>query len=132
MTRTFRSCLLLAAVALLVPTTLVAQQLNRWVAEFRFGAEQSSALTPPGNLIYQKAFVLPATENTLFVTISTTGDAHEGNAHWFSAQVNGKFCNSGNEGAGIAPPGWIPLQKHFDYENVTYTSGGVSGLSGGD
>jgi len=136
MTRNLRSLsglLLAAAVMLLIPASLAAQQLSRWVAEFRFGAEQFSNVGPPGTLIYTKTFPLPATERTLFVTISTTGDAHEGNAHWFSAQVNGQFCNKGDEGAGIAPPGWIPLQKHFDYDPpVTYTSGGVSGLSGGD
>src|SRR5215217_3042469 len=114
--------LLVTLTAFLAPATLFSQALNRWVAEYRFGPEQSSAAGPPGNLIYQKNFLLPATESTLFVTISTTGDAHEGNTHWFSAQVNGKFCNQGNQGAGIAPPGWIPLQKHFDYENITYTS----------
>jgi hypothetical protein len=115
-----------------LPASLFSQALNRWVAEYRFGAEQSSAATPPGNLIYQKIFLLPATEHTLFVTISTTGDSHLGNSHWFSAQVNGRFCNTGDEGAGFAPPGWIPLQKHFDYDNVTYTTGGVAGVSGGD
>ena len=124
---------LLLLAALLAPSVLSAQQLNRWVAEYRFGAEQVAFNTaPPGTLIYQKTFLLPASEATLFVTISTTGDAHEGDAHWFSAQVNGAFCNRGNEGAGFAPPGWIPLQKHFDYNNVTYTTGGVAGQSGGD
>ncbi|HYX26306.1 MAG TPA: hypothetical protein VFC23_19285 [Thermoanaerobaculia bacterium] len=115
-----------------MPAALFSQALNRWVAEYRFGAEQSSSATPPGNLIYQKVFFLPASEHTLFVTLSTTGDAHLGNSHWFSAQVNGRFCNQGDDGAGFAPPGWVPLQKHFDYDNVTYTTGGVSGVSGGD
>ena len=122
----------LALAAFLTPTLLFSQVLSRWVAEYRFGAEQVSSVGPPGTLIYQKVFLLPASEATLFVTLSTTGDAHEGNSHWFSAQVNGKFCNQGDEGAGFAPPGWVPLQKHFDYNNVTYTTGGVSGVSGGD
>ncbi|HEV8579168.1 MAG TPA: hypothetical protein VGX68_08795 [Thermoanaerobaculia bacterium] len=126
------AALLIALVACLAPAGLSAQQLSRWVAEFRFGPEQVSFATPPGTLIYQKVFFLPVTERTLFVTLSTTGDAHEGNSHWFSTQVNGQFCNPGDEGAGFAPPGWIPLQKHFDYDNVTYTTGGVSGVSGGD
>jgi hypothetical protein len=124
--------LAVALMAGLAPTALSAQQLNRWVAEFRFGAEQSTIAAPPGALIYQKVFALPATERTLFVTLSTTGDAHEGNAIWFSVQVNGALCNTGDDGAGFAPPGWIPLQKHFDYDNVTYTTGGVSGVVGGD
>ena len=124
--------LLMVLVACLAPASLSSQVLSRWVAEFRFGAEQFSAAVPPGTLIYQKNFLLPATEATLFVTISTTGDAHEGNAHWFSAQVNGNFCNPGNDGAGFAPNGWIPLQKHFDYDNITYTSGGIAGQMFGD
>lgn len=128
----FATAVLLSLAVLLAPAVVSAQALNRWVAEYRFGAEQFSNVGPPGTLIYQKTFLLPASQATLFVTISTTGDAHEGNSHWFSAQVNGNFCNKGNEGAGFAPPGWIPLQKHFDYNNVTYTTGGVPGQAGGD
>ena len=123
---------LLSLTILMAPAVLSAQALSRWVAEYRFGAEQFTGATPPGALIYQKTFFLPATEATLFVTISTTGDAHFGDAHWFSARVNGQFCNQGDEGAGFAPPGWIPLQKHFNYDNITYTSGGVAGQVGGD
>ncbi|HEV7516490.1 MAG TPA: hypothetical protein VGR07_09345 [Thermoanaerobaculia bacterium] len=111
-----------------------AGPLSRWVADFRFGPEQIAFKTASagGNLVYTRVFPLPVSEHTLFVTISTTGDAHEGVAHWFSASVNGVVCNKGDEGAGFAPPGWIPLQKHFDYEKVTYRSNGVGGLSGGD
>jgi len=122
-----------AMLMLLIPATLAAQVLNRRVAEFRFGPEQMANVGPPGVLIYTKNFPLPTTERTVFVTLSTTGDAHEGNAHWFSVQVNGQLCNQGDEGAGFAPPGWIPLQKHFDYDPpVTYTSGGVAGQTTGD
>lgn len=132
-----RSCLSIAALlavltCMLAPAGLSAQVLSRWVAEFRFGPEQVSTVGPPGRLIYQNNLPLPPSESTLFVTLSTTGDAHEGNSHWFSAQVNGQFCNPGDHGAGFAPNGWIPLQKHFDYDNVTYTTGGTSGNSGGD
>lgn len=137
----------LAVVVLAVVLTLTvalatpadAQVLRRHVAEHRFGAEQIATATaavggvPDGNLIYQKTTPLPPDTGTVFITLSTTGDAHEGVAHWFSARVNGKFCSPGNDGAGFAPPGWIPLQKHFDYDPpVTYTSNGVSGQSGGD
>src|SRR5262245_22159384 len=94
------AALLLVLVCLLGPAGLSAQVLSRWVAEYRFGAEQISIVGPPGKLIYQNNLALPLSENTLFVTISTTGDAHEGNTHWFSAQVNSQFCNPGNQGAG--------------------------------
>jgi hypothetical protein len=130
----------IAALALALPTPAAAQVLQRHVAEFRFGPEQIATATaaafpgpPDGNLIYQKTFGLPTTAATVFITLSTTGDAHEGVAHWFSARVNGMVCNRGNEGAGFAPPGWIPLQKHFDYDPpVAYTSNGVSGQTTGD
>lgn len=104
--------------------------LLRHVAEFRFGPEQVSFVTvtgpppgDPGTLIYTKSFALPANQPTVFVTLSTTGDTHGGAASWFSALVNGTPCNRGNEGAGFAPSGWIPLQKHFD--------GGAGGDGGG-
>lgn len=125
------------AVALATPAD--AQVLRRHVAEHRFGAEQMASSTAvaggpaDGDLIYTKKVLLPLDTATVFVTLSTTGDAHEGVAHWFSARVNGVFCNAGNDGAGFAPPGWVPLQKHFDYDPpVSYTSNGTSGQTGGD
>jgi hypothetical protein len=133
--------ILLAAVlaAVLSAATASAQVLMRHVAEFRFGPEQASVVTavafpgpPDGTLIYTKTFTLPATQRTVFVTLSATGDTHTGNASWFSARVNGVLCNTGDEGAGFAPGGWVPLQKHFDYDNITYTSGGVAGQVAGD
>jgi hypothetical protein len=136
------AALLVAGTILLValPFPADAQVLQRHVAEFRFGGEQIATNTaaafpgpPDGNLIYFKTFPLPATAATVFVTLSTTGDAHEGVAHWFSARINGVPCSRGNEGAGFAPAGWIPLQKHFDYDPpVTYTSNGVGGQTTGD
>lgn len=95
------------------------ERLLRHVAEFRFGPEQATTSTAAaggagGDVIYNKTFQLPASEHTLFVTLSSTGDGHGGAALWFSALVNGAVCNPGNEGAGQAPGGWIPLQKHFD------------------
>ena len=99
--------------ALSLATSATSQgPLSRLVAEFRFGAEQFSSLGPPGDQIYQRTFNLPATDDVVFVTLSTTGDTHGGAASWFSALVNGAVCNDGNEGAGFAPGGWIPLQKH--------------------
>jgi len=131
----------LTAVLFILPALSVqAQVLNRHVAEFRFGAEQVSTVTaaafpgpPDGTLIYTRSFLLPPGQRTVFVTLSTTGDAHFGDALWFSARLNGMVCNRGDEGAGFAPPGWIPLQKHFSYDPpVAYTSGGIPGQITGD
>lgn len=111
----------LAILAFMVVACVPQQRLLRHVAEWRFGAEQATTATANpagvgqgGTVIYSKTFDLPASENTLYVTLSTTGDGHNEAAHWFSALVNGAVCNRGNEGAGFAPSGWIPLQKHRD------------------
>lgn len=110
-------CVLAVALALSLAGCVPPQTLMRHVAEFRFGPEQLTTNTATGigtggDLIYSKTFNLPAGQNTLFVTLSTTGDTHGGAASWFSALVNGTVCNPGDEGAGFAPGGWIPLQKH--------------------
>lgn len=129
----------LAATFLLCASSADAQVLQRHVAEFRFGGEQFSNVSavafpgpPDGVQIYTRNFALPATQRTVFITLSTTGDAHEGVSHWFSARLNARPCSPLGGGADGAPAAWISLQKHFDYENITYRSNGVGGLSGGD
>ena len=92
-------------------------QFMRHVAEYRFGSEQvtTAAALPLGGggmPIYTKTFNLPSNQQTVFITLSTTGDTHGGAASWFTASVNGVVCNKGNEGSGFAPTGWIPLQKN--------------------
>jgi hypothetical protein len=112
-------CVIAVTLALLLGGCVPPQTLMRHVAEFRFGPEQLTTSTATGigtggDPIYLKTFNLPAGQNTLFVTLSTTGDTHGGAASWFSTLVNGTVCNPGDEGAGVAPGGWIPLQKHRD------------------
>ena len=106
--------------------------LMRHVAEYRFGFEQltnntATGIGTGGDPIYSKTFALPSGQNTLYVTLSTTGDTHGGAASWFSALVNGAVCNKGDEGAGFAPGGWIPLQKH-----ISSGPGGDGGGGAGD
>jgi hypothetical protein len=108
---------LAVALALLLVGCVPPPTLMRHVAEFRFGPEQFTTNTGAiggtgGHLIYSKMFNLPANQNTIFVTLSTTGDTHDGAGSWFSALVNGAVCNPGDEGAASAPGGWIPLQLH--------------------
>ncbi len=112
---TIAACVL--AIGCVTPNTL-----QRHVAEWRFGPEQlttqtatpAPAVAGGGQVIYSKTFPLPRNQNTIFVTLSSTGDTHGGAASWFAALVNGVSCNRGDEGAGFAPPGWVPLQKHRD------------------
>lgn len=106
----------------------------RHVAEFRSGPEQfTTAAAAPGGgggmPVYTRSFNLPANQNTVFVTLSSTGDTHGGASSWFSASVNGVPCYKGADpdGAGFAPSGWIPLQKHRDS-----TPGGDGGGGIGD
>lgn len=127
--RVFRTGLMFVTVFTLVGC-IPPQRILRHSAEFRFGAEQLTTATADpagvgagGTVIYSKSLPIPSSERTLFVTLSTTGDTHGGSASWFSALLNGTACNPGDEGAGFAPRGWIPLQKNPD--------GGPGGDGGG-
>jgi len=111
-----------------------AHPFYRNVAEYRFGPEQVTVTTAGagigvgGTPVYTRTFTLPSNQKTIFVTLSTTGDTHGGAASWFSASVNGVVCNRGNDGAGFAPGGWIPLQKHRDSSPGGDGGGGIGDL----
>jgi len=109
----------------LIPTDTQAQPLRRLSAEFSEwagGQEQSTAQGTGTNgiAVYRKTVFVPNATNILYVTMSTTGDQHDGAGVLFACRVNGpnplgpnnRFCNPG---AGGAPPptapGWIRLQK---------------------
>jgi hypothetical protein len=111
--------------------------LFRLSAEFKNfdGSETFTNATVPQNpvpgeggiLAYRKEIYVPK-EATLYVTISTTGDTHEGAASWFSCVVDDEtdkkndttdthekasemFCNPGAGGAAGVPGGWVALLK---------------------
>jgi hypothetical protein len=95
--------------------------LRRLVAEFDFfapGQEAVTAAEPPGIAIYRKTVDVPKRTNTLYLTLSTTGDTHDGAASCFTALLDGVFFNPGGQGAArcagggeISVPGWITLLK---------------------
>jgi hypothetical protein len=93
--------------------------LARLVAEFDyFGFEAFTDLEPPGIAIYRKRISVPKRANTLYLTLSTTGDTHDGAASCFSALLDGNFFNPGGQGAArcagggeTSVPGWITLLK---------------------
>jgi hypothetical protein len=95
--------------------------LKRLVAEFDFfapGQEAATAAEPPGIAIYRKTVDVPKRTNTLYLTLSTTGDTHDGAASCFTALLDGAFFNPGGQGAArcagggdISVPGWITLLK---------------------
>ena len=125
---------LFAVTMVMTMATPVAAQggpLHRLAADFDyFGFEISttSMASGAGNIpptvsaagnagdgvrIYQKAVRVQDNATILYITMSTTGDSHDGAAIQFSCLVDGAFCNPG--GPGVAnPPGWITLQKMTD------------------
>jgi hypothetical protein len=114
-----------------VPVTMWCADLTllRLSAEFRRwdGDEDFTTLPPAGTSggisIYTKTVDVPDTCDTLYVTISATGDAHGGSQILLTCLVDGAFCNPG--GAFATVPGWIALQRHgpvddFHDNNVNY------------
>lgn len=76
------------------------------------GPDISTPGAPDGALFYEKNVKVNASINTLYVSIDTTGDAHEGAALWLSCRVNGAFCRPSTVPAvDGAPSGWINLLK---------------------
>jgi hypothetical protein len=85
-----------------------------------------------GIAVFRKTVFVPAGVNTLYVTISTTGDSHDGAAIWMACRVNGVPCNPGFGGAGGTPAGWIALQKHKNWIGIAGPLFGDGGGGGGD
>lgn len=132
----------LLAVGLGMPPQIWAGVIHRLSAEFtRFDGFESltnvgvdplpgTAAGDDGVVIYTKTLFVPPGLDTLFVTVSTTGDTHQGSALLLSCRLDGAFCNPGPTGAAAVPPGWISLQKHFNYD-TTYTAAPNDPLAGG-
>ena len=79
-----------------------------------------------GALFYRKT-VTVGPSNTLYVSLYTTSDQHQGAALWLSCRVNGLFCRPSVGGANEAPSGWINLQRVP--QNFNNAQGGPSGAS---
>ncbi len=84
-----------------------------------------------GLIIYEKTFQVRGA-NTLRVTLSTTGDTHNGAASWFACIVTDpdgtrRFCNPGGPGASANPPGWITLLKEPQPVMSTNCNDGAGG-----
>ncbi len=145
---------LVAVFLMLVATGTLAQEIQRLSAQFKNfkGSETLTNLaaagtsTVPGTggvLAYTKSVVAPTLSGgqVMYITISAIGDNHFGESNMLSCNVDGPggagtlatVCNPTATTTGIdqAPPGWITLTHHFAYE-TTFTSNGISGLTGGD
>lgn len=107
--------------------TQAGQQLRRLAAHFDYmttevatnnPATRPGDATAPGGLsIYSETLFVSSQVNTLYVTMSATGDSHGGYASWFTCIItdpsgNQSFCRPEGPGlAGNTPRGWVPLQK---------------------
>ena len=114
----FATMLTLFAVAFMATQTQ-AGVVKRKAAEFRNfnGTETATAAIAVagggggGVPIWTHTVAIRPGEKVLYITMSTTGDSHEGAAVQFSCLVDGVACNPGPPGAAAAPPGWITLLK---------------------
>lgn len=104
-------------------------QLRRYAADYwSFGGGEFSTTNPSlagvdvntpapapndGALFYRKTITVNSSINTLYVGVDTTGDAHDGAALRLSCRINGAFCRTSANPAGVdgAPSGWITLLK---------------------
>jgi hypothetical protein len=127
-----------------------AQNIQRLSAQFKNfdGTETSTTIAAAptgagGMLVYTKAVVVPFLSGgqMMYITISAVGDDHFGESNFLSCNVDGPggvgtpttVCNPTPTTFGIdlAPPGWIGMTHHFQYQ-TTYCSNGACGLTGGD
>ncbi len=110
--------------------------LRRYAANFTaYGFEIFTNRPPAANglggmVIYNKNFFVADDINTLYVTISATGDTHGGARLQLACLVDGRPCNPGPSVVGGAPPGWFTA-KRFDNYNDNYLGAGFAGDGGG-
>ncbi|MGH9785250.1 MAG: hypothetical protein ACRD88_13795 [Terriglobia bacterium] len=123
--RTITMCtilLALAAVAFFALSESQAGVVRRVSAEFlyftpgSFGLEATSiAVNGPlgtgGTQIYSQTVDIKPGEKVMYVTMSTTGDQHDGVKQRFACLVDGVPCNPGGGGINLANTGWITLRK---------------------
>jgi len=107
--------LLLSAI---MPTRALAQNIQAFSAQFRNfnGSEANTSVAPAalatgGKAIYDVTVTVPGNINTLFVTVSSTGDLDKRvNSMWLACLVDGKPCNSGSNSQVPAFTGWVKVQ----------------------
>ena len=87
--------------------------LRRYAANFTAYGNEIATNTPPapnaqgGTIIYNKNFFTADDINTLYVTVSGTGDSHGGARLELACLVDGNPCNPGPNPVGGSPSGWI-------------------------
>lgn len=135
---------LLVVVSLLLPLEAQAQNsgfIRRYAANrLELGGGEVATNLPPapgaegGLIIYNKNFFVADDINTLYVTISATGDAHFGARLLLACEVDDEPCNPDPQFVGGAPSGWFTALRMKDYNNnyVGVPFGGDGGGGAGD
>jgi hypothetical protein len=102
------------------PELLAQSALVRLSAEYRrWDFSEDFTSTPAyfgGTTFYEKTVFVPRSANTLYITVSATGDTHEGDVTQLRCEVDGNPCNSG-----FVPgddQGWIRLQRHGGFRHL--------------
>lgn len=138
--------------AMVLAGSLAAQasgQLRRYAADYwsfdggEFSTTNTSlpgvdiftpaAAPDDGALFYRKTITVNSSINTLYVAVDTTGDAHDGAALRLSCRINGEFCRTSANPAGVdgAPSGWVTLLKvPTDVQDPTGTNNCQDGGGG--
>lgn len=124
-----------------LPLVVEAQSLLRLSAEFDyFGSEAFTSFDANDNggplnggiAIYRKNVFVPVNSNVLYVTLSTTGDAHGGAALCFTVKVDGQFINPGGQGAARCADGEsTPVSGWYNLLKVPVANGGASNCDDG-
>ena len=162
-----RKTLLLTLFSVFLAVSAFGQDIMRLSAQFKnfdgtetfttVAATGSSTVPGTGGTrVYTKSVFVPALSGgqVMYITISAVGDDHHGESNFLSCNVDGPggvgtlstVCNPTPTTTGVdkAPPGWVGMTHHFQYDNVTgggcsaggcvvtYTSNGTSNLTGGD
>lgn len=131
------------ALGLGFPAQSEAGFIDRLAADFAFfGSECFTTAGVPavnpetgGVACYQKTVFVPFFANTLYVTLSTTGDTHDGAASCFTCLLDGAFCNAGALGAASCAPGfpqpvgWINLLKLPETDGANNCNDGGGGTA---
>jgi hypothetical protein len=108
----------LFAAAFMVPTNAHAQTVKRLAANFlNFDGSEvhadgalNTTASPIG--IYSKTVKVPASLDTLYITISATGDADNGAQTLIECLVDGQPCTASSTADNDAPPGFVVVQEH--------------------
>ena len=119
----------LFVLGLIIPSIASAGPISRLSAQFKAwdGSEMSTTAAIPGIIIYSKSVKVPLDANTLFLTLSATGDCHENlgvtAVAEFGAFLNGSPFNLGTTAAN-GTQGWINLLNpsgDLHDNNINYT-----------